>query len=320
MGKVTVALDGMGGDSHDPQEVVRALRFAFNLKPSLHVRVFGSAALQQALSAERFDRERISFVEAPENIPQDASPKTVLRNYQNSALAQAIEAVRAGDAQAVVSSGGTGPLVTLARHHLGCIGNMRPALAAKIPGGTTRFSLMLDLGANASCSASDLYDFARLAHCTLNLAWGIPSPRLCVLNVGSEQEKGNKLVKSARDLILADQRLNCGGFVEANRLFCGDADVILSDGFTGNVALKAAEGVAHLFAHQQGLKRFFALLAKPEWLQPWHYNGSILLGVRGNVLKSHASATSAALGVAIVEASKVAELDLCQKIAQHLDS
>lgn len=320
MKEITIALDGMGGDSHDPQAVISALRFAFNLNQSLHVMVFGAASLKTALDRSKLDHSRLSFCLAPENIPQDASPKAVLTHYQKAALTQAILAVKEGKAQAVVSSGGTGPLVTLARHYLGCISNMRPALAAKIPGGKDKFSLMLDLGANASCSPSDLYDFARLGHCVLQLAWGIDRPKLCVLNVGSEQGKGSKLVKSARDLMLSDASISCGGFVEANRLFCGDADVIVTDGFTGNVALKAAEGVAHLFAHQQGVKRFFALLAKPEWLQPWHYNGSILLGVRGNVIKSHASATSEALAVAIVEAWKVAELDLCQKIAQHLES
>ena len=177
---------------------------------------------------------------------------------------------------------------------------------------------MLDLGANASSNAKDLHDFAILGQTAYQCFYNVSKPRVCVLNVGSERNKGSALVKEARDLIEQDHSLNCYGFVEADKLFTDDADVIVTDGFTGNVALKAAEGVASAFLNAQGMKKFFSKLARPEWLQPWQYNGSVLLGVDGLVIKSHASAGKEAVAVALVEAAKTAQLNLVETIKKQV--
>ena len=139
-----------------------------------------------------------------------------------------------------------------------------------------------------------------------------------MLNVGSERNKGNPLVKEGRDLIEQVKRINCCGFVEADKLFTDEADVIVTDGFTGNVALKAAEGVASAFLNASGIKKFFSKLARPDWLVPWQYNGSLLLGVDGLVVKSHASAGKEAVAVALAGTVKLARLNLIDSIKEEL--
>lgn len=334
----TVALDGTGGDHQlDTRPVVDAVRFALALYPSLYLIVFGSSQLELELTKAGVNKKRYEFRLAQQSIPQDEAPRSVLTNYAHSAMVQALECVKSGQAQAMLSSGGTGPLVTLARHILGVqqlsaakvklksklglcprSGRVRPCFAARIPVGPQRFALMLDLGANATCSAADLYDFACLGHACAQLSLERDHPRLALLNVGVELGKGNALVQRAKDILEQDRSLQFTGFIEANRIFNDDADVIVTDGFTGNVALKAAEGVANIYASSAGMKKFFAKMARPDWLLPWQYNGSVLLGVNGIVVKSHAAAGKEALAVAMVEAARAAQANLAAKMQERL--
>lgn len=311
---ITIALDGTGGDNRSTKNVVGAVRFALAMNPLIHLIVFGSTELQQDLARSGINQKSYTFRLAPQSIPQDESPRRVLSGYRHAAMRQAILSVKNGEADAVVSGGGTGPLVALSRHILGTIGSMRPALAAKIPAGVGRFSIMLDLGANASCKIEDMHDFAILGSAYAKVALNCDSPRVAILNVGIERNKGPSQIRSLRDLLDADRSLYFQGYVEANHLFSGDADVIVTDGFTGNVALKAAEGVASIFANGPGLKRYLAKMAWPDWLLPWQYNGSPLLGVNGIVVKSHASAGDEALAVAMVEAANAVSVDLASQM------
>lgn len=348
-----VALDGTGGDHRDTRAVVDAVRFAMAMYPQLDLIIFGSSQLEQDLLKAGIKKERYEFRLAQQTIPQDESPRMVLKNYQHAAMVQALACVRDGEADSMISSGGTGPLVTLARHMLGvqhlgpkrtalkariaqelgyspaqvrAAGEtggregsaVRPCFAARIPVGSNRFALMLDLGANASCQPWDLYDFACLGHACARISLEIDSPRISLLNVGTELGKGNRFVHQARDFMAADRSLQFTGFIEGNRIFRDDADVIVTDGFTGNVALKAAEGVADIYTSAGGMKKFFGRLARPDWLLPWQYNGSVLLGVNGLVIKSHASAGIEALAVAVVEAARAAHSELATNMQQQL--
>lgn len=335
--KIKVALDGTGGDSRDTLPVIEAVRFAMAIYPNLYLLIFGSSQLETDLLKGGIDTSRYEFHQAQQSIPQDADPRTVLKRYPHAAMLQAMLAVKEGQADSMISSGGTGPLVTLARHVFGVQklsertqqlkaklgipvrnGAVRPCFGAKLPCGPERFALMLDLGANASCTASDLFDFAHLgAACALEYL-EISNPRTAILNIGSEQGKGTPLVQQARSYLEQDKSLYCTGFIEANRIFCDEADVIVTDGFSGNIALKAAEGVAELFSNGSGLKKIVGKMARPDWLLPWQYNGSVLLGVNGLVIKSHASAGKEALAVAMVEAARSAHAGLADKIQEHL--
>ncbi|MBQ9275460.1 MAG: phosphate acyltransferase [Succinivibrio sp.] len=318
MNSITVALDGTGGDPSSTRGIVRAVTFALTMYPAMKLLIFGSSQLEADLLRANVSPKRFELRLAPQGIPQDEEPRRVLKRYTRSALWQAISAVKEGAADAVISGGGTGPIVTLARHILGTYPHMRPALCARMPSGPGHFSLMLDLGANSSCDARALADFAILGQECCRVLLGNADPRVTLLNVGSERDKGNELIRHARDLMEQERRLNFMGYLEADRIFTGDADVIVTDGFTGNVALKAAEGVAGVFTHVSGIKKLFAKWARPEWLLPWQYNGSLLLGVNGVVVKSHGSAGEEALAVAMVEAARNAELKLSEQIRERL--
>lgn len=312
---ITVALDGTGGDCACLNGFAKAVEFALTLYPHMKIIVFGPNTLQDSLSKIRCDQDRVSFVEAPMSIPQDEDPRAVLVGFKQSAMRLCLEAVKQGKADAMVSAGGTGPLVVLSRHILGTFVNIHPALCSRLPaGGNKRYALMLDMGANAHSNAKDLYDFARLGTAAAKILLDNPHPHTAVLNIGTEEEKGNLQVRQARDLIKADELLWSDGFLEPNRIFCGDVDVIVTDGFTGNVALKAAEGVARIFTHGSFLKKMLAKMSWPSWLIPWQYNGSLLLGVDGVVVKSHADAPEQALAVAIVEAARAVKLQLLKKM------
>lgn len=336
-GRICVALDGTGGDNKDTRHVVDAVRFALAMYPALDLIIFGSTQLEQDLKKGITERKRYEFRLAQQCIPQDEPPRSVLLNYKHSAMYKAVECVKSGEAGAMISGGGTGPLVTIARHVLGvqCLsdkairlkerlgyeargGKVRPCFAARIPVAKGRFALMLDLGANATCSPDDLYDFANLGAACASISLGIEMPRTAILNVGTELGKGSHLVQDAKSLIEQDRSIHFTGFIEANRIFRDDADVIVTDGFTGNVALKAAEGVADIYSGGSGYKRFFSKMARPDWLLPWQYNGSVLLGVNAPVIKSHASAGKEALAVAVVEAARAAEKNLSNAIASAL--
>lgn len=338
-GPCTVAVDATGGDSRDTVAVVDAVRFAFAMYPKMQLIIFGSSQLQTDLIKANLDVKRYEFRLAQQSIPQDEPPRSVLKNFPNSAMYKALECLKAGEAHAMLSAGGTGPLVALARHILGVQsfgkervsfktkngmarldGKVRPCFAGRIPVGPERFSIMLDLGANASCTAEDLYDFAALGAAYAKLNLGVDNPRVAILNVGTELGKGSKLVQNAKHLIEQDRSLYYTGFIEANRIFNDDADVIVTDGFTGNIALKAAEGVADLFAGTNGLKKVIGKMARPDWLLPWQYNGSLLLGVNGVVVKSHASAGKEAFAVAMVEASRAANANIAKELGEALAS
>lgn len=334
---IKIALDGTGGDSRDTRPITDAVRFALAIYPNLYFLVYGSPQLESDLAKAGIDGSRYEFHLAQQTIPQDASPMAVLKRYPHAAMLQAMLAVKDGKAVSMISSGGTGPLVTLARHvfgvqhlssktcklkqKLGLLprnGAVRPCFAAKIPVAPNRFALMLDLGANATCTASDLFDFAQLGSACAKEYLDLASPRVSLLNVGTEQGKGPLLIQNARKALEQDSSVYFTGFIEANRIFRDDADVIVTDGFSGNIALKAAEGVADLFGQGSGVKRFFTKMARPEWLLPWQYNGSVLLGVNGLVIKSHASAGKEALAVAMVEAARSANANLAEKIQERL--
>lgn len=335
--EICVALDGTGGDSRDTLPITDAIRFALAIYPNLRLLVYGAPQLENDILKAGIDSSRYEFHAAQQTIPQDASPLTVLKRYPHAAMLQAMLAVKEGRAASMISSGGTGPLVTLARHILGVQhfsektaafkqklgfaprgGSVRPCFAAKIPTGPERFALMLDLGANANCTASDLFDFAHLGAACAQEYLELSNPRVSLLNVGTELGKGSVLVQKTRKALEQSRSIYFSGFIEANRIFNDESDVIVTDGFTGNIALKAAEGVADLFSQGSGVKRIFTKMARPEWLLPWQYNGSVLLGVNGLVIKSHASAGKEALAVAMVEAARSANAGLAGKIQERL--
>ncbi|RME33819.1 MAG: phosphate acyltransferase PlsX, partial [Gammaproteobacteria bacterium] len=260
------------------------------------------------------------------------SPSHALRNKKDSSMRVAIDLVKEGEVQACVSAGNTGALMATARFVLRMLpGVDRPAICTTLPGlkGDT---FLLDLGANVDSSSEQMFQFAVMGSILARAVENIPNPRVGLLNVGEEEIKGNDRVKQTATL-LAESGLNYIGFVEGNDIYTGDADVIVCDGFVGNVALKSSEGVAQMiteFVREEFTRnlytRFTAMLARPvlkavrKRIDPRRYNGASLLGLRGTVVKSHGSADSLSFATAIRVAMLEAEKDVPETISRELEA
>ncbi len=279
----------------------------------------------QAVGDDRRARwgRRVDVVDAESVLPPDSSVVAAIRRGRGSTLWNAIAEVEAGRADAVVAGGSTGALMALARHLLGMLpGVERPALLSALPT-TDRAVWMLDLGANVNVDAPRLFEFAQLGSVAFQVLEG-RLPRIGLLNIGTEPGKGPDVVRQAADLIQGDRTLNYTGFVEADQVFEGAVDLVVCDGFAGNILLKGAEGAVRLLF--ESLKDEFAgslagLLARPrlkrlhDSLDPARHNGAPMLGVRGTVIKSHGGAC--ARGVA--RAIQLAELEVRQDLVNRLE-
>jgi glycerol-3-phosphate acyltransferase PlsX len=296
----TLAIDGMGGD-HAPEMVVSGLAIALERHPETHFLLFGDEArLAPLLARVPRLRDAVALRHASEIIPGDLKPTAALRLRQSS-MRLAIDAVAGGEAQGVVSAGNTGALLTLSKIVLKTLpGIDRPAMAGIAPSARGEV-VMLDLGANVACDARNLVEFAVMGDIFARVVLGLPAPRIGILNIGSEEMKGDDRLREAADILRASPiAAQFHGFVEGHDIAAGTTDVVVTDGFTGNVALKTGEGALKLVG--QLLREVFTtsvaarigyLFAKSslerlrEWLDPRRYNGAMMLGLTGVVVKSH---------------------------------
>jgi glycerol-3-phosphate acyltransferase PlsX len=319
--KVTIALDAMGGD-RGPDAVVPAALATLERDDSVALTLVGLPDVLEQVKRKadgRYD-SRLVFKTASEVVLMDEPPADALRRKKDSSLRIAIELVKNGEADACVSSGNTGALMATARYVLKTLpGIDRPAIISAVPG-VERPTYMLDLGANVGCTPEHLVQFALMGSVVAEDMLEIARPRVGLLNIGLEDIKGNETVREAGELI-GKTDLNYVGFVEGDGIFHADVDVVVSDGFVGNVALKTMEGVAKLISsflkeefHRTMLRSVQGLVAKSALealrgrLDPRRYNGASLVGLNGIVLKSHGSADAFAFEnafkAAIVEARK----------------
>jgi glycerol-3-phosphate acyltransferase PlsX len=327
-----IAIDAMGGD-FGPRLIVKACLACLAATPSLYLTLVGQPQLLEELiaAAPGEMRARLRIAPATEVIGMDEAPGLALRGKPDSSMRVALQLLRDGQAQAVVSAGNSGALMALSRHVLKTLpGIDRPAMIAAMPTRTGHCQL-LDLGANLDCSAEQLYQFAVMGSVAAQ-AVGIDAPRVALLNVGTEDIKGNQQVKQAAAL-LQGSRLNYVGFVEGDGLYRGEADVLVCDGFVGNVLLKASEGIASMIAERveaafrQGLAgRLVGLLALPllkrlrSDLAPARHNGASLLGLQGIVIKSHGGAGLLGLQSAIERARLEIDADLPRRLGDQLQA
>ncbi|MDH0748109.1 phosphate acyltransferase PlsX [Pseudomonas sp. GD03842] len=298
-----IAIDAMGGD-FGPRSIVQASIACLLATPSLHLTLVGHAPLIEELIARHsgVDRSRLSVVHASEVITMDDRPSLALRGKPDSSMRVALRLLAEGSAQACVSAGNTGALMALSRFVLKTLpGIDRPAMVAAIPT-QQGYCQLLDLGANVDCSAEHLYQFAVMGGVAAE-ALGVVRPKVALLNVGTEDIKGNQQVKLAASLLQAAPGLNYTGFIEGDGLYRGEADVVVCDGFVGNILLKSSEGLATMIGDRietlfrQGvMSRAVGVLAMPLLkrlradLAPARHNGASFLGLQGIVVKSHGSA------------------------------
>ena len=329
--KITLALDAMGGD-HGPAVTVPASLYQLEKNQDLHMILVGrKEELDRMLAGNKFvAKGRLRTQNATEVVEMHELPSLALRNKKDSSMRVAIELVQRGAADACVSAGNTGALMAVARFVLKMLpGIDRPAICSIMPGiaGDTH---LLDLGANVDSSPEQLFQYAVMGSELTSALYNKSRPTVALLNVGAEEIKGNENVKQAAAL-LANSHLNYVGFVEGNDIFTGKVDVIVCDGFVGNIALKASEGVAEFLMHnarehfQQSLYgRIAALISMPvlkdirRKIDPRRYNGASLLGLRGIVIKSHGGADKISFGYAIEEAMLEVQKNIPQRISTEL--
>ncbi len=322
----------MGGD-FGPHSIVPACIACLAEFPSLHLVLVGQISLLNELIARHpgVDRARLHVEQASEVIAMDDRPAQALRSKPDSSMRVALELVRDGRAQACVSAGNTGALMALSRYLLKTLpGIDRPAMMTAIP--TERgHCQLLDLGANVDCSAEHLYQFAVMGSVAAE-ALGVVRPRIALLNVGTEDVKGNQQVKLAASLLQPVSELNYIGFIEGDGLYRGEADVVVCDGFVGNILLKSSEGLASMISKRmealfkQNLSsRLIGSLALPVLkrlqgeLAPARHNGASFLGLQAIVVKSHGAAGPEGFQSAIRRAVMEVREDLPQRLHGRLE-
>lgn len=327
---VTLAVDAMGGD-HGLVVTIPASTELLAELPDLYIRLVGNADLiNQALAkVSPAIKQRITVVHASEVVEMDDAIEVALRRKKDSSMRIAAEQVKEGLAQAAISAGNTGALMAISRYVLKTLDGIdRPAIAAMMPNQLGRGTIVLDLGANADCEAVHLLQFAQMADVMARAVDGIANPSIGLLNIGEEVIKGNQVVKEAAEL-LRNSSLNFYGNVEGNDIFKGTTDIVVCDGFVGNVALKTSEGLAYMisgFIKQEfgrsWLTKLMALAAMPVLMRfkrrvdHRNYNGAALLGLRGLVMKSHGSADKKAFMTALRRAYEGAKNNMVGKVAE----
>ena len=324
----------MGGDG-GPAVILAGAARALRRAPDLRFRLYGDEA---AIRAELARHARLipaaEVVHAPDVIAGSDKPSQAIRRARTSSMGLAIAAVKAGEAGAAVSAGNTGALMAMAKLALRTMpGIHRPALAALLPSLGDNDFVMLDLGANTECDTENLIQFAVMGAAYARIAMGLARPKVALLNIGTEELKGTDELKDAAAALRAADYLSMefAGFIEGDRLSRGDVDVIVSDGFSGNIALKTAEGTARFVTDL--LRRSFTsslrskagfLLSRPAMhmmkvhLDPNNHNGAVFLGLNGVVVKSHGSADAKGVANAIGVAAKLVRDDLNRRIADDL--
>lgn len=331
--EITVAIDAMGGDHGAHVTVPAALRFLDD-HPNVNVVLVG---LPDVIEAELNVRgakvgPRLRVHPASEVVLMDESPQSALKNKKDSSMRVAINLVKTGEAHACVSAGNTGALMATARFVLKTIvGIERPAIAKMLPSQRGE-TCVLDLGANVDCTPQQLFQFAVMGASLVGAVQHKENPTVGLLNIGSEDIKGNEVVKEAAEL-LKRGNLNFFGNVEGNDIYKGTVDVVACDGFTGNVALKASEGLAKMLIEflREEFKRAWwckvlALFALPvlarfkKRMDPRRYNGATLLGLRGIVVKSHGSADETGFWWALRQAEEEARAGVIQRITSKVQS
>lgn len=307
-GVVRVALDALGAD-FEPEAAVRAAGTALDADPRLELCVFGEPdALEHAVrSLAPAQQQRLSIERAPEAVPMDISPARALRHGRSTSMAAALTSVAEGRTAAAVSAGNTGALMALGRMTLGTLpGVERPALMTAFPVRNGR-AFVLDLGANIGVDADRLLEFALLGHAAVGVLLERP-PSIGLLNIGREPSKGPDVVREASRRLTERAELDYVGFVEGHDVFAGRADVVVCDGFAGNILLKSAEGAIAMLLDELANEarrplRGIGLRGSVERLgaryDPARHNGASLLGINGIVVKSHAHASTDGLANAI---------------------
>jgi glycerol-3-phosphate acyltransferase PlsX len=322
---ITIAVDCMGGD-YGPKVTLPACIQFLEQHPDASLVVVGLATAFQD-----FSHPRVKIIVTTEMVTMDDPLEVALRRKKDSSMRVAIQQVKDGAAQAAVSAGNTGALMAISRYVLKTLdGIERPAIAGQIPNATGGATTVLDLGANVDCTAEHLLQFAVMGSALVSVLSGKATPSVGLLNIGEEVIKGNEVIKKAGELLRSAAKsgdLNFYGNVEGNDIFKGVVDIVVCDGFVGNVALKTSEGLAsmigsflkdefskNIFTKAAAIAAYSVLSALKNRVDHRRYNGAALLGLRGLVFKSHGSADVLAFNNALERAYDAARNNLLDRV------
>ena len=327
----SIAIDAMGGDYGIKVTIPASIQILQRF-PEINIILVGNAVgiKRSLVKLKKSNHPRLSVLNATESVEMDESPQSALKNKKNSSMRLAINLVKSNEASACVSAGNTGALMATARFVLKMLpGIERPAIASNLPN-RNGVTCMLDLGANTDSTPEQLLQFAVMGAMLTSTLTKKKNPSIGLLNIGSEDNKGNEVVKKTFEL-LKESHLNFYGNVEGNDIFKGTTDVVVCDGFVGNVALKTTEGVIKMFGNfltteykKNWFTKIIALIslsllkAFKRRLDPRRYNGASFLGLNGIVIKSHGGADILAFKTAIITAIEESENKVIEKIKKQI--
>ena len=330
---LVISIDAMGGDN-SPRVVIEGLAIASKKNPDVRFLLFGDESkVLPILNTYPNLKKVCELRNAPEVVRNEDKPSQVIRN-RNTSMYMAIDAVRKGEAKAVVSAGNTGALMAISKLTLKTIQRIhRPAIVSIMPHLTGKY-VMLDLGANTECDAVNLAEFALMGNIVAKHALGIEKPRVALLNIGAEEMKGKEEIHQAAKIIRNSQLdIDFIGYIEPHELPDGKADVVVADGFTGNIALKSTEGTAKLVVRllKNAIKKsWLAKLGLPfmfgvglnlkKTMDPRLYNGAMFVGLNGLSVKSHGGTDALGYSVAVENALKLVRQDFVSTIRDELEN
>ncbi len=329
---IKIAVDAMGGDD-SPQKIVDGIIHNHNLNKDNYFKIFGNEIEIKKLINDRINNKYYEIVNTTEEVKSTDSPLEAAKRGKNTSMWLSIESVKKKETDIVISAGNTGALLVIAKLNLKMIENIdKPALSALWPN-KKGMSVVLDLGANIDCSAKNLVDFSVMGVSLYRSLYPKDTPRSAVLNIGSEELKGNEIIKETFKLLNDEKykNLNFSGFIEGNELMNGDVNVIVSDGFTGNVALKTAEGTANFITDElkkalsgtiigkiSSLLNISNLKKFKQRLDPRLYNGAIFIGLDTPVVKSHGGTDFIGFSNSLSVCNKIVRGNLINKIKDNI--
>ena len=326
--KVKIAVDAMGGDN-SPKKVIKGIEISLKNNKENYFYIFGDEnLLKKEISQSQLVEQNSEIISTKDVILDEESPLTAAKRGKASSMWKTIEFLKKKRADISLSAGNTGALLVISRLLLNTIdGISKPALAALWPN-KNNMNVVLDLGANIECDEKNLSDFATMGSALFKSLFETQKPRTALLNVGLEEIKGNDILKKTHS-ILKNNKMNnfeFSGYVEGNHIMDGDVDVIVTDGFTGNIALKTAEGTANFITEnlKSSLNKLSILFSYnslkkfKEKLDPRKYNGAIFLGLENPVVKSHGSTDAIGFSHSIKVCNKIVKANLIEKIKSNL--
>ena len=328
--KINIAIDAMGGEN-SPSKIVEGIKISLKTCKENFFYLYGKENLiKEEIKKNKIDDQYFKIINTNDIISDNESPLAAAKRGKDSSMWKAIESQKENESDISLSAGNTGALLVISRLVLNTLSGInKPALAGLWPN-QNNMSVVLDLGANVECSDRNLLDFASMGSALFKSLFNSESPRVALLNIGLEENKGNDTLKKTFS-ILKKQKLenfNFIGYIEGNHIMDGNVDVIVTDGFTGNIALKTAEGTANFITKnlKQSLSKLSILFSYKSLnkfkskLDPRKYNGAIFLGLESPVVKSHGSTDPVGFAYSIEMCNKIVKAKLIQKIKSHLIS